>query len=166
MRKALWIAVLCLMASGCDVERMNRLEKENGELKAEVQKLEKKTASTDLGTQEKCSKGAKEWFNENFISDKKTLLLTFTNHYNAQDNHCYILVEKHYSVDANGSWTNLMLLYDVYENSKYGVFGGNTTVFFKPEYHTGEEVSTCELLNQKCKTIDEFSNLVRPYLSN
>jgi hypothetical protein len=81
-------------------------------------------------------------------------------------NKCFIFVEYHYSLDKNGSWANDMMLWDVYENSKYGGFGKFTWIYFKPQYRSEEVINTCELLNKKCKTVDEYNELVRPYLNN
>lgn len=151
------------MAVGCGQDqKIANLEKQNQELKAEV---EKSRPTIDYNLQEKCSKDAKNWFNENWQADKNTKLLQFTNHYNKTLNECLILVERHYSVDKN-AWTNDTTLWNVYENDKYGSFAANTTTYFKPEFHTETEVITCELSDNKCKNIEEFSALVHPYLNN
>jgi hypothetical protein len=169
MRKIFLRIILCAVlvpVMGCDIDKMNRLEKQNEELKAEIKK---KDTMTDYDLQAKCSRDAKSWFNENWASsrnEKQTILLDFTNHYNKASNKCFILVEYHYSMDKNGSWTNDMTLWDVYENSKYANFGKNTMIYFKPQYHSEESVFMCDVLDAKCKTIDQFNDLVRPYMNN
>jgi hypothetical protein len=75
-------------------------------------------------------------------------------------------VEHHYSVDKNGSWTNDIELWDVYENSKYGYFLETTLIFWKPKPDTSKRVLGCELLETKCKTLGEFNDLVQPYMNN
>jgi hypothetical protein len=153
-----------LMAIGCDHgERISRLEKQSEELKAEVKKDH---ATADYELQAKCSRDSRVWFKENWSADKNTILLDYTNHYNKAQNKCFILVERHYSWDKSDTWTNDMTLWDVYENSKYGSFDENTMSYFKPAYHSESSVITCELLGTKCKTVEEFNNLVRPYLNN
>src|SRR5712671_5178525 len=108
---------ILLVATSCETsERISRLEKQNQELQTEVTKSQ---ATADYDLQAKCSKDARAWFNENWgVRDKDTILLDFTNHYNKNQNKCYILIEFHYSTDQQGSWTNSMSLWDVYENSK------------------------------------------------
>lgn len=157
-----------LLITGCDIpDRMTRLEKENAELKSQI---EKDHAVRDFDLTAKCSKDARAWFNENWSRDKNTILLDFTNHYNVKLNKCFILVEFHYTstnAGQNGdSWTNDMALTDVYENWKYADFTENHITTWKPKYNFNKEVITCDVQGQKCKTGDEFNNLVRPYMND
>lgn len=164
------VGLALFMTAGCDVpDRVTRLEKETQELKAEVAKdhaAASATANYDL--QAKCSRDAKTWFTENWgKGDQDTIVLDHTNHYNKAMNKCFVSVEYHYHVAAGkGSWVNDITLWDVYENVKYGLFLENHTILLKPEYHSEDTVGVCEFLDKKCKTIDEFNQLVRPYLSN
>jgi hypothetical protein len=155
-----------LMAMGCGQdEKIATLEKQNQELKAQV---EKSHATADYDLQAKCSKDARAWFNENWASTKDAILLDFTNHYNKSLNKCFILVEYHYSNSFAGTsgWTNNMSLWDVYENSKYATFAENHTTYFKPTVHTEQSVVICELLGKKCMNIGEFNDATLPYMSN
>lgn len=163
--------VLLGLAAGCDTsERLARLEKQNQELQAEA-KSRQATANYDL--QAKCGKDARAWFNQNWSRDKDTILLDFTNHYNKSLNKCFVLVEYHYNSKFGGvgdsSWTNDMTLTDVYENSKYGTFTESHMTSYTPsppKRDTRAEVITCQVLDQKCKTGDEFNGLLRPYMNN
>jgi hypothetical protein len=98
------------------------------------------------------------------------VLLDFTNHYNKKMNKCFILVEYHYNSNlAPGdgtSWTNDMELSDIYENSKYGKYGENHYTYFKPTISVKHEMIFCELLGQKCKTIEEFNQLAATYMND
>lgn len=166
-----WVEVGLLACSflvaGCDADRIAKLEKENADLKAMV---EKQNAAAAYDLQAKCSKDARMWFNENWSSDKDTILLDFTNHYNVKQNKCFILVEYHYNSRLAGpggdSWTNDMNLYDVYENSRYAQFDENHYTYWKPKYSTGDEVITCEVSGTQCKTGQEFNNLVGQYMND
>lgn len=151
------------LAAGCDYEsRLKTLEKENQELKEQVKR---QNASADLDAQAKCSKDGKAWFDFNWGSPSGEMLLTYTNHYSKSENKCFILVEYHHSVDKkSGSWNNDITLWNVYENSKYGTFSENHMMYFKPEVRSVDSVWTCEVLDKKCKTIDEFNGLIQPYL--
>lgn len=155
---------LVFLAFGCGTDRISKLEKENQELKAEISKNQ---TLADYDLQAKCSKDAKAWFNDTWQRDKDTILLDYTNHYQKGLNKCFILVEYHYySYLGNGSSVNDMIAWDVYENSKFANFSENHIVYPKPTYHTEDKVMTCEAWDKKCKTIDQFNDLVRPYLNN
>ncbi|SRR6266700_3724782 len=166
MRVRFLAAAAMILVVGCDRgqdQRIANLEKANQELKAEVEK-NRNTADYDL--QAKCSKDAKARFKENWATDKDTILLDFTNHYNRSMNKCFILVEYHYDVGKDGTWTNDMTVWDVYENSKYGNFAENHYISFKPKVETRDEVITCEFGSAKCKTIQEFNGLAGQYMNN
>jgi hypothetical protein len=162
------VGLVLLMSVGCDVpDRVTRLEKETQELKAEVAKDHAATSATaDYDLQAKCSRDAKAFFNEGWRQDKNTVLLDYSNHYNKAMNKCFIFVENHYNLGINGSWVNDMQLWNVYENVKYGTFFEHHTNILLPEFKTIDEVTVCEVLEKKCKTIDEFNGLVWPYLNN
>jgi len=166
MRMAMTVfGVVLHMAIGCGQdEKIAGLEKRNQELNAEV---DKSHATTNYVLQAKCSKEAKTWFNENWARDKDTDLLNFTNHYNRSLNKCFILVEYHYDGPGLGdSWTNDLSFWDVYENVKYANFHENHMIFFKPNARTDDRVITCEQSDKKCKTVEEFDELVNPYMNN
>jgi hypothetical protein len=142
-----------------------KTRKGNTDLKA---KIDRQSAAVNYDLQAKCSKDARVWFNENWSRDKNTIYLDFTNHYNAEHNKCFILVEYHYKtllLDAS-EWTNDVTLMDVYENAKYGEFAENHFTHFKTTITNTDEVITCEVQGTKCKTSDEFNHLVQPYMNN
>ena len=58
-----------------------------------------------------------------------------------------------------------MSLWDVYENVKYGEFSQNHMIFLKANLHN-DKVIGCELRANTCTTIEQFNNLIRPYLNN
>jgi len=168
MRITFLVAAL-IVSLGCDTsDRIARLEKENQELQAQIKKND---AAADYDLQAKCGGDARAWFNENWGSrDKDTILLDFSNHYNKKMNKCFIVVEYHYNShlvgDGGNSWTNDMVVSDVYENVKYGTFAENNYSYWKPTITTRSEVITCELYGQKCKTLQEFNQLLYPYINN
>jgi hypothetical protein len=164
----LLLPALLLLTIACDLpDRVSRLEKKSEELDTRVSKNET-TADYDL--QAKCSKDARAWFNENWSRDKDTVLLDFSNHYNKKGNKCFIFVEYHYNnrfVGQGGTgWTNHMSLWDIYENSKYGEFVENHYTYFKPTITTSDQLVTCDMFDQKCKSMDEFNSFMRPYLND
>jgi hypothetical protein len=171
MRRHILIALAALLVcSGCDTDRISKLEKENTELKAEVAKT---NAATDFNLQEKCSNAAKSWFRENFPPDKNTILLDETNHFNRKMNKCFITVEYH-STGADSkvagilsSWYNNISLWDVFENEKYANFAESHTMFsYALKRPPEDRVDECEVAGTKCKSLDEFNNLTRSYMSD
>jgi hypothetical protein len=158
------IGAVVLIEIGCGQdEKIAKLEKQNQELTAEV---DKSRVTGDYDLQARCSKDAKTWFNENWSRDKGTELLDFTNHYNKSLNKCFILTEYHYDVGLGNSWMNDVSLWDVYENLKYANFGEYHMISFKPTATENDRVFTCEVFNKNCKALQEFNELVRPYMNN
>jgi hypothetical protein len=153
-----------LVATGCGQDKkIAALEKQNQELMAEI---EKSHATTDYDLQEKCSKDARAYFNENWPHDDDTLYLDFTNHYNNSMNKCFILVEYRYSHGREYSWANDIALWDVYENRKYANFNVHHITYFEPTFRKVEVIANCELIDKKCTTIGEFDDFTRHYMSN
>jgi hypothetical protein len=157
----------CSLLAGCDADRISKLEKENAELRS---KVEKQNVALQYDLQAKCSKDASLFFNGNWSHEKDTTFLDFTNHYDSKLNKCFILSEYHFNSHLAGpdgtSWSNVTSLFDVYENSKYGEFEENHYTYFKPQIRNTDEVIMCEVTGTKCKTIDEFDNLIRPYMND
>ena len=160
------IVSLVLLLSGCDIpQRVSQLEKQNGELKAA---LEKQRSGADYDLQPKCAHNAKEWFNDHWaVHDKDTILLGYTNHHNKSDNNCYALIEYHFRSGINlTGWANDMTLWNVNENSKLAAFTeehyGRTASIPNPE----SKIITCEVYGKGCKTLQEFEDLTRPYMTN
>lgn len=109
-----------LLLAGCETsQRLDALEKQSKELQGQ---LDRGRNASDYDLQSKCAKEAKQWFNENWVSDKSTILLTYSDHYNKRLNKCFIFVEFHSWLGSSTIWANNMNLWDVQENSKYGEF--------------------------------------------
>jgi hypothetical protein len=162
LRVAVILGLTVLALTGCDTERLNKLEKENAELKAKVEKFD---SARDFDLQAKCSKDSRAWFNENYGRDKTTTLLDFSNHYNKSSNTCMISIEWHYTQGPSISWVNLRSLWNVYENAKYGDFSEHHYVDLKNP-PSRDEVITCRVTDKQCKSVDEFNDLVQPYMNN
>jgi hypothetical protein len=169
MRSTVIALAALLLCCACDTDRINRLEKENADLKAAVAKT---TATTDFNLQEKCSAAAKNWFRENFRHDKNTILLDETNHFNKKANKCFVFVEEHSGEDSKVatieySWYNNMTLWDVFENAKYADFLANHTTFApESKIPSEDKVVECDVAGTQCKSLAEFNNLTRSYMSD
>ena len=147
------VGILALL--GCDSEKIAKLEKQNQGLQDQLKK-QQVTANLDL--QAKCARDAKAWFKENWVADKTTVLLDYTNHYNQKMNKCFIEVEHHYKLDvAEMSWFNNMTLWDVYENAKYADFSEAHEIYKFNNYKPNDHVYVCnEPGGTKCSTGDDF----------
>jgi hypothetical protein len=151
----------------CDLEdRTAKLEKNVQELQ---EKNKKQDATAEYDLQAKCAKDSKAWFNEQWASDKDTLLLTYTNHYNKASNSCFIFVEYHhttYSGKTASSWMNNMSLWNIYENNQIGDISESHENFTDPNIPSESSVVVCEMGNTKCTTVEQFDDSARPYMSN
>jgi hypothetical protein len=165
MRRHILIALAVLVTfPACDSGRIERLEKENADLKASVART---SAATDFNLQEKCSNAAKSWARENFPGDKHTIFLDETNHYNRKMNKCFVVIEHHEGSEHPGFWYNYISLWDVFENTKYGEFNEAHLVdSHDPNANPKVQVYGCEVYGTKCKSLDEFNNLTRSYLND
>src|SRR5260370_2163515 len=155
-----------LITGGCDTsERISKLEKQDGEFKAQLEKLR---AASDYDLQEKCNRDGKEWLRDNWRNDKDTIFMTYNNHYNRANNTCFIVIERHVKsvFGDDGSWSNVIELWDVLENNKYAAIQEDHLVHAKPQYSVGDDVVRCEVAGQECKSLDEFTSKTRPYMSN
>jgi hypothetical protein len=67
--KSVLVLMICIgLLAGCDADRIAKLEKDNADLKA---KLDRQSAAVDYDLQAKCSKDARAWFNGNWLRDKR-----------------------------------------------------------------------------------------------
>jgi hypothetical protein len=163
---AFLILAIVLIPCGCDSEQISKLEKQNHELQAQLQKQQ----AADLDLQAKCARDSRTFFAEGWGRNKDTILLNYSNHYNKKQNKCFIIVEHHYNSHFAGpggdSWTNDIEVYDVYENVKYGYFAENHYTHYKPQISTNDEMLSCEMWGKKCNGIQEFNSLAAPYMND
>lgn len=165
MVRAVSPMLLLLVMSGCDSGRLAQLEKQNGEMKSQ---LDKRNVALDYDLQAKCSKDADLWFRKGFSEDKDTVLLTFENHYNRTINKCFIIVENHFNLGRQtlsiSTWENDRSLWDVYENYRYGKFLEEHT--YGLNIPASDHVLTCETSgNQKCESMDQWNSLTSSFMS-
>ena len=150
------LGITALIATGCDTDRISKLEKENQEMKA---KLEKSNAAQEFDLQAKCGKDARVWFNLNFTPrEKNTVYQDYSNHYNKKLNACFIFVEYHFNTPPTSNWHSTISLWNVYENNQYGKFDEGHYYDIKP----GDQprVNDCLVVGTKCNSEDEFNKLL------
>ena len=154
---------ISLLLVGCNEDRIVKLEKQNQELQTQVKEIKKRDVVAEYDLQAKCAHDSKVWFNENWQSDRDTLLLTYTDHYSRSQNKCFLFVEYHHAYTKDW-WVNAMSIWDIYENVQYGEVNVNHYTEWKPRFSSREEVNSCAVAGKKCSTVEEFNSLVRPYL--
>jgi hypothetical protein len=146
---------------------MDRLEKQNKDLQSQLAVQSKdRNVTRNYDLQARCAKDAKSWFNENYRRDKDTTLLDFSNHYNLATNQCFIFVELHLREQDGSSWMNNMTLWNVYENAKYGHYLEEHTIKFQAPSIDKDEIDACDMLDQKCKSIEQFNQFAQSYMNN
>jgi hypothetical protein len=114
-------------------------------------------AQSTLALQEKCAELAKK-----LIGDSKEVT-PHTSHYNERLDRCFIHVKELGSARQDkGVW------YRISTNIVSDVFGGNIIGECIYEIINGriEKPDACYVGNTTCKTIDEFENLIRPYMED
>lgn len=67
---------------------------------------------------------------------------------------------------VSSSWYGHEILYDAYDNVKYGSFSEGHMIYNSPAIADKDSVYECKLLDKECKTLAEFERLIGPYLNN
>ena len=144
------IALLC----GCNADKIAQLDKENKELRANL---------TTIELQEKCSRQALSEFKDigydgpEYKTAEKSANLA--NHYNADLNKCFMEVDTSdftkSTIDDNYSDITIS---DAYERKEYAAFA-----------LISYDVVDCYVLKssgekQRCKSVDEFKELIRQFM--
>jgi hypothetical protein len=139
--------IVAMIVSGCDdPQRTVRLEKENADLKAQ---LNEKKVTRNYDLEARCSKDARVWFNQNFSRDKDTMLSSFSNHYHVPSNQCYIFVEYHWRQGVGGGKCGDMRPIPRYamerQSSSSPVIGMLSTNMRRNRYAGDEYASSCKV---------------------
>jgi hypothetical protein len=85
-----------------------------------------------------------------------TFIYTYRNHYSQRLNKCFYMLQTRIQFKSGGETgeTLTLELLDVNENNQYGLFIGSE----------GHIPTSCEILQKKCSSQDEWLNLASPYL--
>jgi hypothetical protein len=162
--RILLVAILSF-GMACKQERLDQLEKQNKELRAE---LDKQKQIVDLDTQGKCANAAKQFFHEEYPPDRSTILLVHNSHYSKVLGKCFVLIEWHYNDIPNktGSWYNLVKLVDAYERNEYGKFSLYTDITLEPHPKSEETVYECRVNGTTCNSLAQFNQLSNQFMTN
>jgi len=147
-----------IITTGCDKDRISRLEKENRELKA---KLEKSAVAQDYDLQARCSKDAERWFDEHFPAERETRSVTFTNHYGKAMNTCFVQVDNNFDGKSRlVTYYTVGSLWNIYENREladYQLVHMNDL---------SDRLVKCTTTEKTCSTVEEFDSFVQRYMKN
>jgi glucose-6-phosphate 1-dehydrogenase len=153
--------VLLLSGTGCNQDKTAQLEKENKEMRAQ---LEQPKQLVDLDTQAKCATAAKEFFKEEFSFDQDTITLHQHNHYNKLLGKCFVLVEWHYRdrYSKTGSWYNVIKLHDVYQHDEYGGLSEYTEGSLTSD--SVKKIYACRVSGSDCTSITQFNERASKFM--
>jgi len=166
--RLLFVFVMVIFV-GCYDERISKLEKQNQELQSDMNKM-KTTILADYDLQTKCSRDARDFFFGGFYTRSasetaQTIVQNYTTHYYKVENICYMLVLDYYRFKGQ-SWVSEESLWGVNQGVQHAFLRVNHIVRLTPTTHNvNDSVVECEVFNQECKTVDEFNDLVRPYMN-
>jgi hypothetical protein len=121
-----------------------------------------------LSLQEKCSEGAKKFV------ERLDSVVTYDSHYNKKLDKCFIRVGFYFGVEKEklnwGNGKTTALRHPQTMQALYNVFDGK---MIGRSFLNGMKMEICYVENTKCKPhddpdlmIDEFENLIRPYMEN
>ena len=117
-------------------------------------------AQTTLPLQEKCSEGAKK------LIEGANDVTTYTSHYNKKLDRCFMRVGFNFAqIEENVKVgdRNITIKHPHWMVSLYNVF--DSKVIGNCAY-IGMEKQVCWVGNTKCKTVEEFENLIHPYMED
>ena len=148
-------ACLALLLVGCNSGEMDKLEKQNQEILAQLHRLE---ISQKFDREAKCSQAAKEYFRDNWRTEKDQAALVYSNRDNTALNKCFIYVKSMTYMNAGNEWRASQSLSDVYERTEYGSF---------LEVHkSGPSDLHCEVEGKSCTSQSDFESRIVPYTTN
>ena len=160
MRSPVPACLLCVLLtlSACNEDRIAKLEQQNKDLQAQLQK-QRQTA--DLESQSRCAKDSREWFTREYPGDANTTLLTYENHYSPKLSKCFISVSWNYTLGPKTtSVQKLTSIYDVYENTSVAEYSElHMWINGKSE----AQMATCEVQHVKCSSSDEFTRRIAAF---
>jgi hypothetical protein len=149
------LSFLVLVLAACNRDRVE---------KKQQPEVNKEAGGYDLQT--KCASDSLAWFNEHWNQDdKQTLSLSYTHHYNNSLGKCFVIVKRRYTTNKLISFSNWSL-WEIYENVQHA----NSTRMIEEHPQPGaphkESLEACEVYGKRCKTSQEFDNLIRPYMND
>jgi hypothetical protein len=167
MLLACWRASIlapALVLSACNFDRIAQLEKENKELKVQI---DQPRQVADLDTTAKCSASAQHFFEVNYPGPyKKGTFLSQRNHYNRSLGKCFVAITYNFG-STSRYFASFVTVYDVYENQEYAQLSQD--VLYEPERDPGLApyiLHQCRVAENKCQSPNEFDEYLQPLMSH
>jgi len=125
-------------------------------------------AQSTLALQEKCAEGAKKFYAES-LRNEVGLQNYNGHHYNKKLDRCFVEIGYKYETEYQTvPHSRVPLILPNWEVRLYDVFGESTlTVFPSPfarYYRAKGETIECYVGKEKCKSIEEYDALIKPYM--
>jgi hypothetical protein len=152
---------LVLLGTGCNQDRIVQLEKQNKELVAKLESLNK-AASIEM--QQKCAQQSKAEFNRSGFDKDDTA--NFTNHYNAKLNKCFVEMFSMKSHRTPYVPTVYRSVSDAFEGKTYGEYMWINDLG-KKYWEVKPFVCKVTLLSGEdkyCESDREFEELIKVYM--
>ena len=129
-------------------------------------------AQSTLALQEKCVEGAKKFYTESGRNEVGQQSFN-GHHYNKKLDKCFVEIGYNYGKEEVKEWKEAFpksrpLIVPSWEVRLYDVFGDSTlTVFPSPfarYYRAQGKVIECHVGKKRCKSIEEYDALIKPYM--
>jgi hypothetical protein len=130
-------------------------------------------AQSTLALQEKCADGAEKFYTESLRNEFGDQSFN-GHHYNKRLDRCFVEIGFGYGKKECKEWEKALpkaskpIMFPSWEVRLYDVFGSSTlTTFPSPfarYFRECGEVLECYVGKQKCKSIEEYDALIKPYM--
>ena len=153
------LSALLVLGSGCDQDRIARLEKENRELSM---KLQEATKAANLDLQAKCSSQARTAFKE--MGWDKQPFADYTNHYQQKLNKCFVQVSDYKA--ERGSARIHRTVQDAFEGKGYAEYYwiNNSAKKYSEVKPVLCKVTLLSGEEKVCSSTEEFDSLIKVYM--
>lgn len=153
---------LVVIGIGCNTDKVNRLENENRDL---TTKLEAVTKAASLEGQAKCAQQARAEFEADGWAKKP--MASFTNHYNAQLNKCFIQIQSSEVNTKTDTIFTYRTVMDAFEGRGYAEYSWKSDTT-KKYWEVAPFVCKVTTLSGGqevyCKSTEEFDELVKQFM--
>jgi hypothetical protein len=104
---------------------------------------------------DKCHKLSDQFYNDYFKNKKGVVYSYNKNHYNNKLKSCFLYVEERYKVAEVKSRLDVNRLVNIDDKKLIGVLTYYPNII---------KIEECYVADKKCKSINEFKNLIKPYM--
>jgi hypothetical protein len=176
-------AVIFFVSIGCSGNKEEKLSKESSLVLKKIVEEEKMSEilKNEYDLREKCGSYCINYYQKVFRSkfkeksDNYATDSDYISHYNKKINNCCMLVKsKSHLIKKVGTIITTECIIDVHENNIFGVFTNTSSEkvtdvnnnSMKEITISGKEniISECRVLDQKCKSKEEWNKLIKPYM--